>query len=250
METHGPGPRPGYRDNGLRAERYVVLADLDPRVADALLAELAAAGIAAYVGPNPGVRGGYLETRLPPRPADRMWVDARAERGARALLDHELAQHSAPEDGSAGSAPEAVAPDEDAVWRELVESFSAPAAAVGPWPVSEDLDAPPAVPARVVHRVEPADDFVAAPIDLDAEEHFRPPAPPPLPRPQLPTVLAVVAMVAGVALLSAPALLGWQLDELLSAVAVACLLGGFGTLVYRMKDDPPSDSGPDDGAVV
>ncbi|MDQ1694696.1 MAG: hypothetical protein QOJ03_49, partial [Frankiaceae bacterium] len=34
------GPRRGARDNGLRCAGYVAIGDLDPRVADALLATL------------------------------------------------------------------------------------------------------------------------------------------------------------------------------------------------------------------
>ena len=233
METHGPGPRPGHRDNGLRAERYVVLADLDPRVADALLRHLAEAGIAAYVGPTPGQRGGYGENRLSARLTDRMWVDARAEDGARQLLDREQRE------------------DEDSTWRAIVEGFSASSSdEVPPWPVTEDLDGPPLVQAAPRYAVPPEDDFVAEPIDLDAEDHFVPPPPPPAPRPAAPTVLALVLILAGIALAVVPSFFGESLDRSTGVLALLLVLGGFGTLVYRMKDGPPTDDGPDDGAVV
>ncbi len=233
METHGPGPRPGDRDNGLQAERYVVLADLDPRVADALLRHLADAGIAAYVGPTPGERGGYGDNRLSSRLTDRMWVDARAEPDARELLAREQRE------------------DEETTWRAIVEGFSASTSAeVPPWPVTEDIDGPPLVQPAPTYAVRPEDDFVAEPIDLDAEDHFVPPPPPPAPRPAGPTVLALVLLLAGVALAVVPSLLGESLDRSTGVLALLLVLGGFGTLIYRMKDGPPHDSGPDDGAVV
>lgn len=228
-----PG-RDGRRDNGLSAEHYVVLADLDPRVADALLSDLAEAGIAAYVVPTPGKRGGYLETHLPTRHTDRVFVDARAERGAHTLLD---------------SATATTDLDEDAAWREIVESFAAPSAEpVPPWPVSEDLDGPPLAPPRVVHRV--ATDFVAAPINLDEEEHFVPPAPPPVPRLRSVTVLALLAIAGGVALLALPSVLDYAADTAVQVLAVCLMLGGFGSLVYRMQDGSDDEDDPDDGAVV
>jgi hypothetical protein len=36
----------------------------------------------------------------------------------------------------------------------------------------------------------------------------------------------------------------------LGLVGIALMLGGAGALVWHMRDAPPTDSGPDDGAVV
>jgi len=36
----------------------------------------------------------------------------------------------------------------------------------------------------------------------------------------------------------------------LGIVGIALMLGGAGALVWYMRDAPPTDSGPDDGAVV
>ncbi|MDQ1485970.1 MAG: hypothetical protein QOJ62_1663, partial [Actinomycetota bacterium] len=63
------------RDNGFVARHYVPLADLDPRLADAMLDVLRAESIAAYVVPSTGRVGGYLDVHLPERPRDRLWVD-------------------------------------------------------------------------------------------------------------------------------------------------------------------------------
>ena len=75
------------RDNGFVARHYVPLADLDPRLADAMLEALRAEGIAAYVEPSTGQLGGYLEVHLPERPRDRLWVDRRHHDRATTLLN-------------------------------------------------------------------------------------------------------------------------------------------------------------------
>jgi hypothetical protein len=59
-----------------------------------------------------------------------------------------------------------------------------------------------------------------------------------------------IALLGGCLLLLVPALLGRTLSNGWLLVAVAGIIGGFITLVMRMKDSPPTDSGPDDGAVV
>lgn len=78
------------RDNGLQAESYVAIADLDPEEADAMLVVLAGAEVAAYADPCPPVTGPCLEIRLPARPCDRLYVDEGAEDRARALLGKQL----------------------------------------------------------------------------------------------------------------------------------------------------------------
>jgi hypothetical protein len=78
------------RDNGLQAESYVAIADLDPEVADAMLVILAGAEVAAYADPCQPVTGPCLEIRVPATPCDRLYVDEGAEERARALLDEQL----------------------------------------------------------------------------------------------------------------------------------------------------------------
>jgi hypothetical protein len=75
------------RDNGFVARHYVPLADLDPRLADAMLDLLRDEGIAAYVSPSTGRLGGYLEVILPERPRDRLWVDREQRDRAVGLLN-------------------------------------------------------------------------------------------------------------------------------------------------------------------
>jgi hypothetical protein len=80
----------GRRGNGLFAPAYAPLADLDPRVANAVLEALRGAGVAAYAVPSAGQLGGYLEVHPPVAPRDRVWVDAALTSQARLILADEL----------------------------------------------------------------------------------------------------------------------------------------------------------------
>src|SRR4051812_40117902 len=122
-------PRGSTRDNGLRCANYAAIADLDPRVVDALLTTLRDAGIAAYAVPAPGTVGGAMETRMPSRPIDRLWVDDQQIGRARDIVAAE--EHSEPV-------------DIDAAWQQVLASLQTTSpAAVPPWPVSEDVDTAP-----------------------------------------------------------------------------------------------------------
>jgi hypothetical protein len=57
-------------------------------------------------------------------------------------------------------------------------------------------------------------------------------------------------VIGGPLLFQLATLLGWQLEDWVGLVGVVGFVGGFVTLVARMKDRPPNDTGPDDGAVV
>src|SRR3954471_13971973 len=123
--TEGPGRR-GTRDNGLRCGNYSPVADLDPRVVDALLDQLREEGIAAYAAPTPASTGGAMESRLPSRPIDRLWVDDQHVVRAKELVDEQDSE-----------------PDIDTAWQQVLASLqSSSTAPVPPWPVSEDVDAP------------------------------------------------------------------------------------------------------------
>ena len=61
---------------------------------------------------------------------------------------------------------------------------------------------------------------------------------------------AWAGFVGGPVLLVLAALAGLQLEGWVGLLAVGGFVAGFVTLVARMKDRPPTDSGPDDGAVV
>lgn len=276
-EDAGAGRR-SRRDNGLVAAAYLPLADLDPRVAEAVLGALREAGVAAYLSPSTGRTGGYLEVSLPDRPSDRVWVDSRARPRAAAILA-ELNGRGAP-------APV----DEDEAWRAIVATFSNPPSGTPTWPAAEELDpgrrdagggptgrpgvadaadpagegpvtgadfGRPGDGARLVRPAGPAS--ARPPVSPDAvgvgsgdpdDDHYVPPVPPPVPQPHPVTRWAALALAVGLAVLVIPAILGSPVGSHLAVLAVLAVVGGAGTLVARMRDAPPTDSGPDDGAVV
>ena len=293
------------RDNGFVARHYVPLADLDPRLADAMLEALRAEGIAAYVVPSTGRLGGYLEVHLPERPHDRLWVDREHHDRAAALLNlhsdrPEIIAAPAEDfpDALAGDATEALPTDPaesagsadsaDDVWAQLVADFDLPSdQADGRWPLAEDLpvdvDGPAIreadrgtgpgqipyglepgggadtggtpVPRRIVRGVEPGfgpTEPESLPSEYDPlsilDEHFVPDPPPPLPRLRRGTRWALASILLGVVLMVGPAFSDWIPDTV--ALGVLAVVGGFIGLVAMMREDRPSDSDPDDGAVV
>jgi hypothetical protein len=164
--------------------------------------------------------------------------------------------------------------DEDAAWAALVAGFDAEPepGAESAWPEAENVPraekaaggtspddpespddppgAPQAPPARsiVVHPV------IRGPRDYevpdDDDEHFVPPEPPPLPEADLTTKFAWVAVLGGPLLLLTFVL--FQLDMTWWAIllGVGGFLGGFATLVARMRTGEDDDDLPGGGAVV
>ena len=90
----------------------------------------------------------------------------------------------------------------------------------------------------------------AVPPPGEDDDHFVPPVPPPLPRLDPVTKGAWVALFGGPLYLLVAVMASWQVPDWAAFCAVAAFVGGFATLVVRMGDRPPRDSGPDDGAVV
>ncbi|MET7602124.1 hypothetical protein ABZU45_08460 [Streptomyces avermitilis] len=88
------------------------------------------------------------------------------------------------------------------------------------------------------------DDF-----DEDDEGHFVPPEPPPLPTADVTAKFAWLAVVGGPILLLLAVLLGWEMTWWLTTVGIGGFLGGFATLVMRMRTDE-DDEDPGRGAVV
>jgi hypothetical protein len=221
----GEGPRPGARDNGLRCASYLTVGDLDPRIAESLLDALRDEGIAAYVVPTPGARGGYLEVQVPARLTDRLFADATHLERARELLP----------------APDATLDiDFDSAWRQVLTSLQSPGdSPVPPWPVSEDLDAPST---RQIPLELPIGSLTYS---EEPEEHFVPPPPPPLPRLRRVTIVSLLSIAAGLLILATD----FDGGDLFW-IAIVAIASGVGGLVWHMKDGPPTDSGWDDGAVV
>lgn len=159
--------------------------------------------------------------------------------------------------------------DEDAAWAALVAGFDAepdPGAAAS-WPEAENVpegDAeakeppsaknpaavtPPPTRSIVIHPV------IAGPRNYELEDdeedaHFVPPEPPPLPDADLTTKFAWIAVLGGPLLLFAFVLLQLDLAWWVILVGVGGFLGGFATLVARMRTGEDDDDLPGGGAVV
>ena len=105
----------------------------------------------------------------------------------------------------------------------------------------------PAQPqSRIVRPAAPA----PIPPAGDDDEHYVPPVPPPLPRLDPVSKGAWATLFGGPGYLLLAVLLGWVVPSWAAFCAVGAFVGGFATLVVRMGDRPPDDSGPGDGAVV
>lgn len=243
------------RDNGLQAQAYTPLTDLEPQLADAMLELLRDSGIAAYVVPVGSESSGHLGTRVPERPTDRLHVDAAATEPAWQVLRKHLPSMNVEREGPGGDSSPRSSPDsrdEDEIWREIVAGYdSEPSDAVPPWPASEDLRDDEAH-----HRVAEAETApqpggaVREPVTDPEDEHFVPPPPPPVPRPDPATGASWLCLFGGPAYLLLSTMIGWPIPGWAAFVAVAAFIGGFVALVVRMGDEPPQDPGPDDGAVV
>jgi len=285
-------PRRGRRDNGLGAERYVPLLDVDPRVGEHLLDVLRLAGVPAYLEPSVDLDPYTRATSIPSPPTDRLWVDRDRRDTAREIVTTETALGLDPDRGGrAGRSPgrpgePEVAPShgladpvEERAWRDIIARYDLdPPGQTGrggvpPWPVVEDVDRPDSLGEPPPERrgrpatgrgsrepsTPPADPRAGAagrnrpgrhrsePDPADAEEHYIPPVPPPLPRLSKQTIAALVLIVAGTVLLLWPRALGFS-DQGGLALGVVCLVSAGAMLVLRLRADRYDD--PDDGAVL
>ncbi|MEU9126768.1 hypothetical protein AB0D08_01415 [Kitasatospora sp. NPDC048540] len=151
--------------------------------------------------------------------------------------------------------------EQDAIFAALVAQFDDPVDLTDPqWPEIENLRATRQDPAAGLphelapqprpRRSEPGPRDYTAAEDPD-EGHFVPPEPPPLPPADTTAKFAWMAVLGGPALLLFDALVWREVSGWPAWVGVAAFLGGFATLVARMKDrddDEPED--PTGGAVV
>ncbi|NGO12995.1 hypothetical protein G5C60_36705 [Streptomyces sp. HC44] len=114
-------------------------------------------------------------------------------------------------------------------------------------PLGSSVAFPPGVGGpRDYKAPEPAEeDF-----DEDDEGHFVPPEPPPLPAADTTAKFAWLAVLGGPILLLLAVLLGWNMTWWLATVGIGGFLGGFTTLVMRMRPDDEDDDDPGRGAVV
>ncbi len=262
------------RSNGLTASAYTPVADLDPRIADALLSELKDQGVAAYTKPvESSSASGFDRPEFRVSVQDRLYVDAAESDRVKAMIS--------------AQDPGLVDASDDLTWAQIVAGFDQPPRGdVHPWPVTEDLDWPgrdgtdQAADADAslpddqprdrrpdlrgwlssrdatatagsgtgdasASRGRPQEDAGAD----ELEDRFVPEPPPPLPQLEPWQQLAWVGVVGGPLLLLVAVLFAIQLPTWASLAAVAGFVGGFITLVARM-DDGDSQDGPDNGAVV
>ncbi|MFF1278292.1 hypothetical protein ACFVZC_33740 [Streptomyces marokkonensis] len=113
-------------------------------------------------------------------------------------------------------------------------------------PLGGSVSFAPGVGPRDYSVPEPSDD------DLDEtdEGHFVPPEPPPLPDADVTSKFAWLGVLGGPVLLLLAILLGWERTWWLTTLCIGGFLGGFATLVMRMRTDDEDDDDPGRGAVV
>ncbi len=151
-------------------------------------------------------------------------------------------------------------PSDDELFRQIVAGFASDTGDPVPrWPVAEDVDAeaaPTDAPRRRrTDRTSPASDDEGLPswvepAALEDDGHFEPPTPPKVGRPRGRTVIAFLMVIVGFLAIFAPTLIRLSDDPLSLVLGLALTIGGTALLVMSMRDAPPFDSGPDDGAVV
>ncbi|MQY33048.1 hypothetical protein SRB17_10080 [Streptomyces sp. RB17] len=164
--------------------------------------------------------------------------------------------------------------DEDAAWRAIVAGYGEeppdPPGARPFKPVEDlalpepeqdagsDTDTAPARPlgssVSFAPGVGPRDHSPPEPsehdFDEDDEGHFVPPEPPPLPDADATAKFAWLGVVGGPLLLLLAVVLGWDMTWWLTTLGVGGFLGGFATLVMRMRTGDEEDDDPGRGAVV
>ncbi|WP_399884083.1 hypothetical protein ACGH7X_10795 [Streptomyces sp. BBFR51] len=112
-------------------------------------------------------------------------------------------------------------------------------------PLGSSVAFAPGVGPRDHTPAEPAeDDF-----DEDDEGHFVPPEPPPLPDADPTSKFAWLGVLGGPVLLLLAVVLGWDMTWWLTTLSIGGFLGGFATLVVRMRTGDEDDD-PGRGAVV
>ena len=102
--------------------------------------------------------------------------------------------------------------------------------------------------------VGPRDYSLAEPSEEDLGEsdegHFVPPEPPPLPETDVTAKFAWLGVLGGPLLLLLAVLFGWEMTWWLTTLSIGGFLGGFATLVMRLRTDDEDDDDPGRGAVV
>jgi hypothetical protein len=244
--TGAAPPYRGRRDNGLVSERFAAIADIDPRLSDHLLDVLGLREVPAYVEPSPATN---------PAPLDRLHVAADQADAGREVLEALAAELGISISYSAHTLrPEpTVDPlegiDTDAEFEAIVAGLGdlgRPLIQSGAAEPVDNGDTEPPGPA------DPTEPRGPKPSETDAlleAEHFVPPAPPPVPRPAAPTVIALIVTLLGIGVIAFGGMLGMPSDFPLPA-GVILILTGVVLLILRLRPEPRDESSDGDGAVV
>ncbi|MGI5425260.1 hypothetical protein [Streptomyces sp. CA-179760] len=147
---------------------------------------------------------------------------------------------------TAGASGEAAKPAEPEGPEVKGAGDKPPTSATPATPLGGSVSFAPGVGPRDYSAPEPAeDDF-----DEDDEGHFVPPEPPPLPAADATAKFAWLGVLGGPVLLLLAVVLGWEMTWWLATAGIGGFLGGFATLVMRMRTDDEDDEDPGRGAVV
>lgn len=234
---------PERLDNGLRASAYVPLADLDAGVGAQILDALARARIAAYLTVSTTPPGSIGPAAVPALPSAlrRLYVAADDRVDARTIVAAALR-------GTGVHAPELAAqrdPNDDVDTRANFDAL------VADWHVDtvaavrdaeRDLSREDAEWRSRLNRSQARDETW-----LD-EDHYVPPAPPPLPRLAAPTVLAMTVLAVSIIVLGIGGQFGLA-SGLTLLLGIGGLLMGVGILFSRLREHR-EDEGDDDGAAL
>ncbi|MEP6852047.1 MAG: hypothetical protein ABJA87_05245 [bacterium] len=243
---------PQRRDNGLPGDRFVALADVDPRLGDHLLDLLRLAEIPAYLEPPADLRAGRQRDT---GPLERLWVHERRRQDARAVVvaaAHEAGASpaAAPPSATGGASrgPDLLAGiDADAEFARLTAAFDADTAVEPTVPGAAAAPSGPALDAAADARVR--DLATNADTEGEVEEHFEPPPPPPFPVPTAATVGAFAVFFLGLLVLARGDWLGLTPD-ITFPLGIITVLVGAGLLIARLHDRHPVEEDGDDGAVL
>jgi hypothetical protein len=267
---------PGRRDNGLVAQQYALVGDVEPGIGEHLLDVLAAGGIAAYLqsttlyadsdhlstareylhqatdGPGRG-----RDAPVPPRQTGNR------ETGNRETGNRETGNREAGADPPDGPV------DEDAAWASIVAGYELTVDPTArPWPAAEEvgtsaarpveMDTEPGPPVHGLRRasaddqlslLDGLDTFGADLPDEDDDEGYTPPPAPPLPRISTPAILSLIAVTFGVLLFFWPSLLPVSQNAVL-VLAFGSVLAGFIGLIWRLRPGDEEDDDPEQGARI
>lgn len=162
-----------------------------------------------------------------------------------------------------GGEPEPKPVDEAEAWAQIVAGYDAdPEPGTASWPEAEDVAEGSSKPGHLVVPSTPETTsivihpVISGPRDYELDEdddegHFVPPEPPPLPNADVTTKFAWLGALGGPLLIFAFILFQEEMPWWAVTVGIGGFLGGFATLVTRMRPGGDEDDDlPGGGAVV